>query len=138
MEKPPPYTNPRVLHTDSPVSSVAAAFWLPLELVCTRLLTWPSQQRPFVRKSTVFEHVVFYCVKYAFVHVPHRIGRVFFSRFVAVSFLRWRQLRTFVPMAFGLKPAGGVPRIHWGHWGEVHDVGDLGHLTWWHAELASG
>ncbi len=33
------------------------------------------------------------CVRYAFAHIPPRIGRVFFAREVALPFLRFRLLR---------------------------------------------
>ena len=54
----------------------------------------PKKHRPpFVRGATLFQDTVIRCVRYAFARFPPEIGRVFFSRQVALPFLRWRMLR---------------------------------------------
>jgi acetyl esterase/lipase len=46
-----------------------------------------------VRNATIFEDIVVRCVRYAFAHIPARIGRVFFSKWVTLPFFRFRMLR---------------------------------------------
>ncbi len=54
------------------------------------------------------------CVRYAFAHIPPRIGRVFFAREVALPFLRFRLLRC------------GYYRRGWPvRWWEVREVIDF-------------
>nr|POE59324.1 hypothetical protein CFP56_24593 [Quercus suber] len=54
----------------------------------------PSQQRtPFVRDATLFQDVVIRCVRFAFAKIPASIGKVFFSKRVALPFMRFRMLR---------------------------------------------
>ncbi|KAH8894755.1 alpha/beta-hydrolase [Thozetella sp. PMI_491] len=66
---------------------------LPLQFLSDHLLAAPSRRSPFVRQATLFEDLVVRCVRYAFANVPAKIGRIFFSREVALPFLRWRMLR---------------------------------------------
>lgn len=46
-----------------------------------------------MQKATPFQDFVIRCVRYAFAFMPAYIGRVFFSKPVALPFLRWRMLR---------------------------------------------
>jgi acetyl esterase/lipase len=48
---------------------------------------------PFVRRATVFQDIVIRCVRFAFANMPAFLGRVFFSKAVALPFLRFRMLR---------------------------------------------
>lgn len=52
-----------------------------------------EEQSPFVQHATVFQDVVVRCVRYAFASIPASIGRVFFSKYVAYPFFRFRMLR---------------------------------------------
>lgn len=69
---------------------------LPLSFIYDRHVTRPEDQTPFVRLSSAFEDVVVRCVRYAFANIPASIGRVFFSKAVALPFMRFRMLRYFV------------------------------------------
>ncbi|UNI21453.1 hypothetical protein JDV02_007443 [Purpureocillium takamizusanense] len=66
---------------------------LPYHFVRDRYWASPADSPSFVQRSTVFEDVVIRCVRYAFKNLPANIGKVFFSRNVALPFLRWRALR---------------------------------------------
>ncbi|KAL6913090.1 hypothetical protein FSST1_010850 [Fusarium sambucinum] len=66
---------------------------LPYEFVTDRYLTHPSRQIAFTQTATVFEDFVIRCVRYAFAHMPPKVGRVFFGKYVALPFTRWRMLR---------------------------------------------
>lgn len=66
---------------------------LPLSLIKDRVLTGRPRRNPFVQQATWFEDIVVRCVRYAFAFIPARIGRVFFSKMVALPFLRFRMLR---------------------------------------------
>lgn len=66
---------------------------LPFSLVKTRYFDNPSQVHTFIKTSTFFEDFVVRCVRYAFANIPARTGRVFFSKAVALPFLKWRMLR---------------------------------------------
>ena len=46
-----------------------------------------------MQQATLFQDVVIRYVRYAFAHLPARIGRVFFSKQVALPFLRFRMIR---------------------------------------------
>lgn len=63
---------------------------LPYQLVRDRLVE-PAESLP--HRSTVFEDIVVRCVRYAFRAIPTSVNRVFFSKSVALPFLRWRMLR---------------------------------------------
>lgn len=53
-----------------------------------------AEDKPaFVRQASPFEDFVVRCVRYAFANIPPRVARVFFSRRVALPWLRWRMLR---------------------------------------------
>jgi len=64
---------------------------LPVELVKQRYLD--RQKDAWTASSTFFEDLVIRCVRYAFANVPNSVGRIFFSKWVAMPFLRWRMLR---------------------------------------------
>lgn len=68
-------------------------FQLPTSFIYEQFFASKSSQSPFVQKATRFEDFVIRCVRYAFANVPPKVGRVFFSRAVALPFLRWRLLR---------------------------------------------
>lgn len=46
-----------------------------------------------MQRATIFQDIVIRCVRYAFAHMPAKIGRVFFSKQVAYPFFRFRLLR---------------------------------------------
>lgn len=52
-----------------------------------------QNRNPFVQQASLFEDFVIRCVRYAFANIPAKIGAVFFSRPVALPFLRFRLLR---------------------------------------------
>ncbi|KAF2201801.1 alpha/beta-hydrolase [Delitschia confertaspora ATCC 74209] len=66
---------------------------IPYRFIRERYLTPPARRSPFVLQATVFQDIVIRCVRYAFSFMPACIGRVFFSRAVALPFLRFRMLR---------------------------------------------
>ena len=54
----------------------------------------PKRSRsPFVKQASPFQDFVIRCARYAFSRFPPKIGRVFFSKQVALPFLRFRMLR---------------------------------------------
>jgi acetyl esterase/lipase len=66
---------------------------LPYDLVSERYLTRRERRTPFVKNATFFQDLVVRCVRYAFAKMPANVGRVFFSKSVALPFLRWRLVR---------------------------------------------
>ncbi|KXJ97495.1 Alpha/Beta hydrolase protein [Microdochium bolleyi] len=66
---------------------------LPLTFLRDRFLVPIHQQPAFVAVATPFEDFVIRCVRFAFSNIPPRIGRVFFSKPVALPFLWFRLLR---------------------------------------------
>ncbi len=68
-------------------------FRLPFQLVRERYLAKPEDQSPFSQRASLFQDVVIRCVRYAFAKIPANIGRVFFSKWVAYPFFRFRLLR---------------------------------------------
>lgn len=68
-------------------------FKLPTQFIDERWLMSYDQKSPFVRTASPFEDFVIRCVRYAFANIPPNIGRVFFSKQVALPFLRFRMLR---------------------------------------------
>ncbi|KAK0325412.1 hypothetical protein LTR54_005053 [Friedmanniomyces endolithicus] len=85
LQTPLTYRNP--LTTPLPVLT------LPSRLIHERYLTPRAHQSPFVQHATLFQDLVIRCVRYAFTSIPAPIGAVFFSRPVALPFLRFRMLR---------------------------------------------
>ncbi|KAK3676129.1 hypothetical protein LTR78_003879 [Recurvomyces mirabilis] len=68
-------------------------FVLPIQLIRERYLTPRYQRSRFVQNATLFQDVVIRCVRYAFAKIPATIGKVFFSKPVALPFFRFRMLR---------------------------------------------
>jgi acetyl esterase/lipase len=68
-------------------------FQMPYSLIRERYLVPPEDRNPFVQRATGFQDLVIRCVRYAFEFMPAHIGRVFFSKAVALPFLRFRMLR---------------------------------------------
>ncbi|KAI0024816.1 cation efflux family-domain-containing protein [Xylariomycetidae sp. FL0641] len=66
---------------------------LPFEFLRERYFVQHARQSPFVQQASPFEDFVIRCVRYAFAHIPPKVGRVFFSKPVALPFLRFRMLR---------------------------------------------
>ncbi|CAM1502919.1 Fc.00g076950.m01.CDS01 [Cosmosporella sp. VM-42] len=66
---------------------------LPFQFFEERYFTHPSQQLPFVQGATAFEDFVVRVVRYAFKDIPSSVGRVFFGKYIALPFLRWRMLK---------------------------------------------
>ncbi|KAE9367900.1 alpha/beta-hydrolase [Stipitochalara longipes BDJ] len=66
---------------------------LPLTFIYERLLLSREHRSPFVQQASWFEDIVIRCVRYAFAYIPASIGRVFFSKWVALPFLKFRMLR---------------------------------------------
>lgn len=68
-------------------------FVMPFQLIHERYFTPVPKQSPFVQQASLFQDVVIRCVRYAFADIPASIGRVFFSKPVALPFMRFRMLR---------------------------------------------
>ncbi|KAK5627693.1 hypothetical protein RRF57_003409 [Xylaria bambusicola] len=66
---------------------------LPYSFIRERYLTKHGDQSSFVRQASPFEDFVIRCVRYAFANIHPSVGRVFFSKQVALPFLRFRMLR---------------------------------------------
>ncbi|KAL3419252.1 hypothetical protein PVAG01_09474 [Phlyctema vagabunda] len=66
---------------------------LPLGFFYEQFLVSKEERPPFVKQASYFEDIVIRCVRYAFANIPASIGRVFFSKAVALPFLRFRMLR---------------------------------------------
>ncbi|KAK1238673.1 hypothetical protein MKX07_004249 [Trichoderma sp. CBMAI-0711] len=69
-------------------------FVLPVQFFWNRYCrSYSSHKSSHLKGSTIFEDVVIRCVRYAFASIPANVGRVFFSKEVALPFLRWRMKR---------------------------------------------
>ncbi|KAH9832679.1 Pfam:DUF2424 [Teratosphaeria destructans] len=66
---------------------------IPVQLIHQRYFLPHDQKSPFVRRATLFQDIVIRCVRYAFAYIPSSIGKVFFSKWVALPFFRFRMLR---------------------------------------------
>ncbi|KAI1609627.1 Alpha/Beta hydrolase protein [Exophiala viscosa] len=66
---------------------------LPYQLVQERYFAKQEDQSPFTQHASLFQDVVIRCVRYAFAKIPASVGRVFFSKGVALPFFRFRLLR---------------------------------------------
>lgn len=66
---------------------------MPFRIIRERYFTATARQTPFIRRATLFQDIVVRCVRYAFAEIPASIGAVFFSKPVALPFLRFRMLR---------------------------------------------
>ncbi|OAG41977.1 hypothetical protein AYO21_03712 [Fonsecaea monophora] len=77
---------------------------LPYQLLHERYYIKRHLRSPFTQHATLFQDVVIRCVRYAFAKIPASIGRVFFSKWVAYPFFRFRLLRhglLHCPMFYG-------------------------------------
>ena len=70
-----------------------AVFQLPYGFISERYFTPRKDRTPFVQQASPFQDFVIRCVRYAFANFPAKIGRVFFSKPVALPFMRFRMLR---------------------------------------------
>lgn len=86
---------------------------LPYSFVQERYFFKRKNQSPFVRQASAFEDFVIRCVRYAFTNIRPSVGRVFFSKQVALPFLRFRMLRH----GYVKSP------VHW------HEYRDVGYVT---------
>jgi acetyl esterase/lipase len=68
-------------------------FRIPYQLVHERYYTPLASRSPYVQQCSLFQDVVVRCVRYAFGSMPASVGRVFFSKPVALPFMRWRMFR---------------------------------------------
>ena len=68
-------------------------FVLPFQFISERYFTPRLRRSPFVQRASPFQDIVIRCVRYAFAYLPANIGRVFFSKGVALPFFRFRMLR---------------------------------------------
>ncbi|KAG9237152.1 Arylacetamide deacetylase-like protein [Amylocarpus encephaloides] len=75
------------------VADTVIVIKLPLGFIYDRVYLSRQYRSPFVQQATCFEDIVIRCVRYAFAYIPAHIGRVFFSKFVSLPFLRFRMLR---------------------------------------------
>jgi hypothetical protein len=66
---------------------------LPKQLIKERYFTKKDQQIPFVKRATLFQDLVIRIVRYAFSDIPAAVGKVFFSKWVALPFIKVRMLR---------------------------------------------
>ncbi|KAI7596185.1 alpha/beta-hydrolase [Hortaea werneckii] len=66
---------------------------MPARLLRERYFTSYTNKSPFVQHCTLFQDIVVRCVRYAFAFIPASIGKVFFSKPVALPFFRFRMLR---------------------------------------------
>ena len=66
---------------------------LPYQYITERYLTPKAQRSPYVRQATYFQDLVIRIVRYAFAHIDASVGRVFFSKAVALPFVRFRMWR---------------------------------------------
>lgn len=66
---------------------------LPYNFIRERLFTRWRDRSPFVQQATIFQDIVIRCVRYAFAKIPASVGKVFFSKGVALPFIRFRMLR---------------------------------------------
>jgi len=69
---------------------------MPYQFIQERWFTTKEQQTPWVQHATPFQDIVIRCVRYAFANIPATIGKVFFSKPVALSFFTFRKLRHFL------------------------------------------
>jgi hypothetical protein len=64
-----------------------------LGFIYENVLLSKKSRSPFAQQATWFEDFIVRCVRYAFAEIPASIGRVFFSKPVALPFLRFRMLK---------------------------------------------
>ena len=71
----------------------ASGLFIPYSFIVERYFTPRNKRSLFVQRSGPFEDFVVRNVRYAFAELPASIGRVFFSKEVALPFTRFRMLR---------------------------------------------
>ena len=92
---------PQLLYKVSPIQLLRVAlealpfvlFQLPYQYISERYFIPEPRRSPYVRQATYFQDLVIRIVRYAFANVPASVGRVFFSKNVALPFMRFRMLR---------------------------------------------
>ena len=85
--------NSPIVLVEEDLANSNAGIFIPYAFVAERYCT-PKQDRSLhVQRSRPFQDFVVRCVRYAFARMPARIGRVFFSKEVALPFMRFRMLR---------------------------------------------
>lgn len=70
-----------------------AVFELPVAFTWDHYVLKRSQRPPFVQHATIFQDIVIRCIRHAFASFPASVGRVFFSKDVALPFTRWRMFK---------------------------------------------
>ena len=70
-----------------------AVLQIPFQFVRERLFTPKPQRSAFVQRSAPFEDFVIRCVRYAFAKITPKVGKVFFSKEVALPFFKFRLWR---------------------------------------------
>jgi hypothetical protein len=95
---------------------VAKVTKLPVELISERYFTPVEKRAPFVQTASLFEDLVIRIVRYAFAYIPPEVGRVFFSKLVAVPFIAFREFRhwSFFQPGYSWRAESGVsePSFH--------------------------
>lgn len=76
-----------------PLLMISAVIKLPGGFIYDHFYLSPDYRSPFIQRASWFEDIVIRCVRYAFAYIPAKIGRIFFSKPVALPFLRFRMLR---------------------------------------------
>jgi hypothetical protein len=66
---------------------------LPYQFIKERFFTAKEQKSAFNQHATPFQDFVIRCVRYAFAKIPATIGKVFFSKGVALPFFWFRMMR---------------------------------------------
>ncbi|TDZ87587.1 putative steryl acetyl hydrolase mug81 [Colletotrichum sidae] len=77
-----------------------------------------DRRSPFVQRATLFEDFVIRCVRWAFANLDPNVGRIFFSKYISIPFLRFRMARHgyFRPPVSWREVAEDGPRGHKGIW----------------------
>ncbi|MCJ1389406.1 hypothetical protein MMC18_002263 [Xylographa bjoerkii] len=94
---------------------------LPSSFIIERYFTHQLHRSPFVQRATPFQDFVIRCVRYAFANLPAKIGRVFFSKNVALPFFTFRLFRhgyAHSPIPWREIKVGGVRGLLIGHYEE--------------------
>ncbi|KAI5239992.1 Arylacetamide deacetylase-like protein [Aureobasidium subglaciale] len=75
------------------LANVIPVVQLPYQFIKERFFTPVDQKSSFNQHATPFQDFVIRCVRYAFAKIPATIGKVFFSKGVALPFFWFRMLR---------------------------------------------
>lgn len=87
------YASPRCSYEVMQVTDGIKVIKLPASFVYERYLLPLKRRTSFVKRASPFEDFVVRCIRHAFANLPPHIGRVFFSKQVALPFLKLRLLR---------------------------------------------